>query len=359
MAAAINIIITNSGGNIILDGTDFPLSEINIEFFANSGVVLTNNFHFEINPAPVDGTIINYLVGIQNLDLNGHTFDIDSVFFTQTLIDAHVPFSGRKFYMPSSLGGTFWQGESLFYGVLDGSQLLDNTVALSKLTNLTNGYLIIGNSSNRPTAVTQSGDVIFSNTGNSSIQPLVITNSMISNSAAIGISKLAALSPSGVVVTDGSGYLTTQSQLSTTLGGLGANNSSSTGFVKFSGGTGSVGSISETIISDVDFTNPPSGISTNKVKMSFAGTVTDIYAIVTNTIGTTDSATITPKNNAGTNMTLSAPLIFSANSAVDTALDVSVTANNTFVAGDILSFTTNKLTQGGKVKLSITVTRNS
>ena len=243
---------------------------------------------------------------------------------------------------------------------INGATIMDNSIASTKIANSTTpGNLLIADSSNQWIDKTVTGDVFISNDGVTSIQPSVIINAQISGTAAITRSKLATGNANYVVIEDGSGNLSDEAQLSPLRGGLGINASASTGFVKFNSGTVSIGSIYEVIVTDVEFTNPPSGISTNKIKIPYSGTITDIYAIVMYTIAGTDSATITPKNNAGTNMTLSSPLSFSANSAVDTAIDTAVTANNIIAAGDILSFTTSKPTPGGKVKLSITITRTS
>ena len=95
----------------------------------------------------------------------------------------------------------------------------------------------------------------------------------------------------------------------------------------------------------------------NKVKMPYAGTVSEIYGIVTKAIAATDAGTVTAKNNGGTTMT-EGVITAAASAALDTAYTVTPTANNTFVAGDILSFTTAKTTVGGKMLLSIKITRS-
>jgi hypothetical protein len=94
-----------------------------------------------------------------------------------------------------------------------------------------------------------------------------------------------------------------------------------------------------------------------KIKMPYPGTVSEIYGYVVKAIANTDAGTIQAKNNAGTNMT--AGLITCAISdARGTAYTVTPSADNTFIAGDILTFTTAKTTAGGLVQLSIKVTRS-
>lgn len=94
-----------------------------------------------------------------------------------------------------------------------------------------------------------------------------------------------------------------------------------------------------------------------KIKMPYPGTVSEIYGYVVKAIANTDAGTIQAKNNAGTNMT--AGLITCAISDPrGTAYTVSPSADNTFAAGDVLTFTTAKVTAGGLVQLSIKVIRS-
>lgn len=94
-----------------------------------------------------------------------------------------------------------------------------------------------------------------------------------------------------------------------------------------------------------------------KIKMPYPGTVSEIYAYAVKAIAATDNGTIVAKNNAGTTMT-SGTITYTASDARGTAYTVTPSANNTFVAGDILTFTTAKATAGGLVELSIKVTRS-
>jgi len=94
-----------------------------------------------------------------------------------------------------------------------------------------------------------------------------------------------------------------------------------------------------------------------KIKMPYAGTVSEIYAYAVKAIAATDNGTIVAKDNAGTTMT-SGTITYTASDARGTAYTVTPSANNTFVAGDILTFTTAKVTAGGLVQLSIKVIRS-
>lgn len=63
-------------------------------------------------------------------------------------------------------------------------------IAHTKLANITSGYVLLGNSTNVPTATALSGDVTVSNTGVTAIASGVIVNADINASAAIDKSKL-------------------------------------------------------------------------------------------------------------------------------------------------------------------------
>lgn len=84
-------------------------------------------------------------------------------------------------------------------------------------TSLTEGKIWIGDSGNSPVAQTLSGDVTVTSAGVTAIGSQVIVNADISASAAIAVSKLAALTASKAVVTDSSGYLTTATATTTEI----------------------------------------------------------------------------------------------------------------------------------------------
>jgi hypothetical protein len=95
-----------------------------------------------------------------------------------------------------------------------------------------------------------------------------------------------------------------------------------------------------------------------KFKMPYAGSITNIYAIATKAIAATDAGTVLLKNNSGTTMTVTTPIVFAISDPFGTAYSSSVTANNTFVANDILSITTAKATAGGKILVSLNILRS-
>jgi hypothetical protein len=83
---------------------------------------------------------------------------------------------------------------------------------------LTDSHIFVGNASNLPTDVAVTGAISISNTGFVAISSGVIVNDDINASAAIAVSKLAALTASRAVVTDASGFISASSVTSTELG---------------------------------------------------------------------------------------------------------------------------------------------
>jgi hypothetical protein len=92
----------------------------------------------------------------------------------------------------------------------------NNGSGIAQPTSLAEGKIWIGNSSNAATAQTLSGDVTVTAAGVTAIGSEVIVNADISATAAISVSKLAAMSASLAVATDASGFLTTVAGVSAT-----------------------------------------------------------------------------------------------------------------------------------------------
>jgi len=94
------------------------------------------------------------------------------------------------------------------------------------------------------------------------------------------------------------------------------------------------------------------------VRMSYPGSITNIYAKATKAIANTDTGSITLRDNAGTTMTVTTPIVFGISDPINTAYTSAVTANNTFVDGDIITITPVKVTAGGKVTVILEVLRS-
>jgi len=95
-----------------------------------------------------------------------------------------------------------------------------------------------------------------------------------------------------------------------------------------------------------------------KIRMSYPGTITNVYAAAVKAIAATDAGTVILKDNAGTTMTVTTPISFAASDAFGTAYTSAVTANNTFVDGDVITITTSKVTAGGKALVTLEILRS-
>lgn len=104
---------------------------------------------------------------------------------------------GSRYFIPNS---------GAFQGISGGSSALADA------------NIFIGNASNIAVANPVTGDISLSNTGVTAIASGVIVNGDISGSAAISVSKLAALTATRAVVSDSSGFLTTVAVTPTELG---------------------------------------------------------------------------------------------------------------------------------------------
>jgi hypothetical protein len=100
--------------------------------------------------------------------------------------------------------------------VSNGSAVLSWSSFLN--TTLNSGQIYVGNGSNVATAVTPSGDVVIDNTGVTAISSGVIVDADVNASAAIALSKLAAVTASRALVSDGSGFVSASAVTATELG---------------------------------------------------------------------------------------------------------------------------------------------
>ena len=216
---------------------------------------------------------------------------------------------------------------------------------------MTSAQIIVADGSDVAQAVTMSGDATIDASGALAIGANKVTNTMLAGS--IARTKLASGTADRVLTNNGAGAYTELAQLTAKLGGLGIDNSGATGFVTFNAGTASVNVLTDTNHVNVSFET--GYVGDFKVKMGFAGTVTSAYAFLTKTIGAVD-AVITIKNNAGTTM---GSITFTASDAKGTAQTVAISANNTFSAGDVLTFTTSGGSTTGEALVSYSFTRNS
>lgn len=300
----------------------------------NGGTTVSLGVDLAINPAGTPGEGMQYLFNYGGL----MAYDGGTVTIFSRLLTAAEALS--KFTITCTYTNAAWVVKFLFSdlssisgiyladGTVTGStKLIAGTVSLSKLVvgaargyavragvggvweaynAVTSGNLIVGNGTD-VTSVAMSADATIDGTG-----ALTIANN------AITTAKILAAN-------------VTSSKLATTL--LTDNKSYSVSFE-----SGEVGAY--------------------KIKMTFSGSATNAYAAATKAIAATDAATVIIKNNAGTTMTCTTPISFAASDAFGTAYDTAITANNTFVAGDIITVNTAKPTAGGKALVTITFLRS-
>ena len=344
----INYEVTNIGGTINIDPTIPPIPDF-IGLYTDATFSLTADVVVTFDSQPADGTVIEVGLKLSTVDLNSFNVSLFGYFVSaaQLLSDYCI----YKFVVEN--GQVLYVNESIpqIAETVDGQVLIDGSVDLDKLGGLASAQVIVGNGSGVPTAVTQTGDVTISNTGVTAIGSAKVTNTMLAGS--IARTKILAGSANHVIINDGSGNLSSAAQLTPALGGTGIDNSSATGFLKYSAGTASVGTISGTLYVGVIF---GAGDRPFKIRVNFTGTITGIYACVGGTIGTGDGV-ITPKNNAGTTMT-DGEITFTSGDVTGTAETSTPTANNTFVAGDVLTFAASG-SDGGNAQICIDYTRTA
>ena len=93
----------------------------------------------------------------------------------------------------------------------------------------------------------------------------------------------------------------------------------------------------------------------HKIEMPYSGTIIKIDHVVSTLIEATDDGSIVAKDNAAAVMST---VTITGGSVTGTTFTDSPSVNNTFVAGDVLTFTTAKVTVGGKVLISLKIERS-
>ncbi len=164
-------------------------------------------------------------------------------------------------------------------------------------TQLANGTVWIGNASNQPTSQTISGDVSVTNAGIASIGTGVIVNSDVSGSAAIAVSKLAALTALKAVVTDASGYLTTSATDASKVAYLANVTSDIQAQIDAIAGAGTItGAITTYVTSNATssraiVSNPAGKLTTSLTTSTEIGYLQGLTANAVGGVGTTNSLT--------------------------------------------------------------------
>lgn len=235
--------------------------------------------------------------------------------------------------------------------VIGNAKLIDGTITLAKLVNLTSAQVIVGNGSNIPTATAVTGDIGITNGGVASISAGVIVNADVNASAAIAYSKLAALT-SGQIIVGSAGNVPTAVAMSGDVAIV------ASGATTIQAGAVDPAMLSgngakEVWILPVSFQSGEQ--CNNPIIAPYAGTIDQMESFVTLALAGTDAGTITanieatPVTDGAITVALSSPL--------NTQDSATPSAANAFAAGDIISFISAKTTVGGKCLLSVQVTR--
>ena len=351
--------IDTSGQTITFD----PATELypdTIILAPDGSTTLLNDVNVSFANDPPAGTIIR-IGWKEGFTLNSNKVELFGVQISQDALN-HQGFQVFE-YIDNAGNYISYTGFTLFdfNGGLTGALLTAGTVSLAKLVSGTSAQVIVVNGSGVPAYVAMSGDIAITNAGVTSIAAGAIVNADVNASAAIARAKLGTGTANYVLINDGSGNFSEEAQLAKSRGGFGQSVAASNGFAKFASGTVDISATSFTLSLLVSFEaaggTAPS-VGDFKLKMSGAGTVTEIYAYAVSAIAGTNNGTIIAKDAALTTMT-SGTITFTAGDVRGTAYTVTPSANNAFVDGDILTFTTAKGTAGGLVQLSIKISRTS
>ena len=341
-----------------LTGGTFPVEivspNMDIVYLSFPTGALLSDYYLTYQTAPIIGQMYSVVLSTASVTLGGNTINvfgvsIDAVRLSQILLTVNFQYIDLVGGFPII---KVWYDDDINNAqTISGTQIFSNSLPLSTISGMTSAQIIVADGSDVAQAVDMSGDVTISASGVTAIGATKVTNAMLAGS--IARTKLDSGTADRVLTNNGAGAYTELAQLTAKLGGLGIDNSGATGFVTFNAGTASVNVLTDTNHVNVSFET--GYVGDFKVKMGFAGTVTSAYAFLTKTIGAVD-AVITIKNNAGTTM---GSITFTASDAKGTAQTVAISANNTFSAGDVLTFTTSGGSTTGEALVSYSFTRNS
>ena len=337
--------ITSGGGTITIDVTQ-PIPDF-IGLYSTTTFSLLGNWSLEFSATPPVGTKITVGIQLQSVTLNSHTIEI----FGSALSQIELRVGGGCYELHYFGGLLIWVNAPVPSQNNSISGYAIDAMPTDRISGMTSAQIIVADGSDVAQAVDMSGDVTIDASGVTAIGSGKVTNTHLAGS--IARTKLASGTADRVLTNNGAGAYTELAQLTAKLGGLGIDNSGATGFVTFNAGTAGVNALTDTNHVNVSFET--GYVGDFKVKMGFAGTVTSAYAFLTKTIGAVD-AVITIKNNAGTTM---GSITFTASDAKGTAQTVAISANNTFSAGDVLTFTTSGGSTTGEALVSYSFTRNS
>lgn len=304
--------ITAAGGTVPMALSDN--ADGYIVSASGGSVTLLADMIFSVTGTPKGGDTIKVIYN-GGVTLSGHALTFGAV--TLTAAQALTPLIIEAVYDGSSWGvkvlqdtnpslsDAYLNGEYLISQSVPNAALMDETITLDKLAAVTGAEILMG-SGTGVTSVPLSVDITVNVDGEVAIANGAITTVKIDDNA-VTVDKISTALQTEVITVD----------------------------VNFE--TGEVGAY----LFDIPFPCE----------------VTNVYAYAYKAIAGTDNGTIVFKDNIGTTMTVTTPIVFTASDPRGTAYESAVTGNNTFAAGDKLTVFTAKTTAGGKVKVSITLLR--
>jgi hypothetical protein len=209
-----DILLSNGTTWELLDVSSFIASQqaTNISFTPYGGIQSTNvqTALQELDTEKVSKAGTSTITGTLEIGNTGSlVFEGPTPDEFETTLAVADPTADRTLTFPDVSGTIITSGDT---GTVTSTMIADGTItnddvsgsagiAFTKLENLTDAHLLIGNATNVPTAVAITGDISITNAGVTSIAAGSIVNADISGSAAIAASKIvsASTSAAGVV----------------------------------------------------------------------------------------------------------------------------------------------------------------
>lgn len=341
-----------------LTGGTFPVEivspNMDIVYLSFPTGTLLSDYYLTYQTAPIIGQMYSVVLSTASVTLGGNAINvfgvsIDAVRLSQILLTVNFQYIDLVGGFPII---KVWYDDDINNAqTISGAQIFSNSLPLSTISGMTSAQIIVADGSNVAQAVTMSGDATIDASGALAIGAGKVTNTMLAGS--IARTKLASGTADRVLTNNGAGAYAEVAQLTPKLGGTGIDNSSATGFQKWSSGTASVSAMTSTQQLDVSFET--NYVGDFKVRMGYAGTITGAYAFLTKALGAVDGV-ITFKNNAGTTM---GTITFTASDPKGTAQTATFSANNTFSAGDVITITTSGGSTAGVALISFDTTRTA
>ncbi len=301
--------------------------------YATGSIVLVGDINVNIIGTPVEGSAFTIwynagvtTAGTYHIMIDGSPLPDNQLDSTMVI---RMYYDGTQWQENATV--TAWTGSQNIDGqwIIDNSIIanafMDNSINPIRLTDSTRGYLIRANASgiHGEFDAKTSGQIVMGDGTD-------VKSQAVSGDITINGSGVTAIGANKVTTTTINTGAVTLTKLETILK-------------------------TELQILDVSFVAGELGDF--KITMPFAGSLVGIYAYNYVVIAGTDNGTIVPKNNAGSTMG-TGTITFTASDARGTAYTSTPSTNNTFIIGDILTFTTAKATAGGKVKLSLSIIRS-